>query len=124
MPAQLNERVSEVAGIGLIVSCMAVAFMAATACDKSGSQPVIRLSDSMGTLEVSDTMLVADDSGYAKLVARYRNQKGLFTPDKIVIKDVPGTVEGYYMIFSLSIQPGIYEVTAETLSIKVRVVSR
>ena len=117
-------NITRITKIVLIVSCMAVAFMAATSCDKSDSRSVIRLSDPEGTLEVSDTAFVADDSGHAILVARYRNEDGLFDPGKILIKDVPGTIEGDWKTFSLSTQPGIYEVTAGTLSVKVHVVSQ
>jgi len=108
----------------LIVSCMAVASMAVTSCVKSDSQQVVRVSDPIGTLEVNDTTLVADGSGYALLIARYRDANGLFEPSAISIKDVTGTVEGNSKLFSLSPQPGIYEVIAGTLSIKVKVVSR
>ena len=118
------KNMNNITKIVLIASCMALAFMTATSCEKSDSQPVICVSDPIGTLEVNDTTFVADDSGYATLIATYKNRDGLFDPAKILIKDVSGTIEGNSKIFLLSTQPGKYEITAGALSMRIWVVSR
>ena len=74
-----------------------------------------------GTLEINDWDLYLKN-GHAKLYATYRNGEGLYRPDKISV--TPGNIvpdlDGDYAVFEFTV-PGSYTVSAEKLSIPIKV---
>lgn len=85
------------------------------------------VSDPDGTLEISETNLVlTDDDQPVKLIATYKNPKGLFEPEAIKVKDkdteVTGTKDSTRMVFELK-TTGQYTVTAGNKTLTVEVTS-
>lgn len=85
------------------------------------------VSDPDGTLEISETNLVlTDDDQSVKLIATYKNPKGLFEPEAIKVKDkdteVIGTKDSTRMVFELK-TTGQYTVTAGNKTLTVEVTS-
>lgn len=85
------------------------------------------VSDPDGTLEISETNLVlTDDDQPVKLIATYKNPKGLFEPEAIKVKDkdteVIGTKDSTRMVFELK-TTGQYTVTAGNKTLTVEVTS-
>ncbi|MDE6807862.1 MAG: hypothetical protein K2I98_05325, partial [Prevotella sp.] len=85
------------------------------------------VSDPDGTLEISETNLVlTDDDQPVKLIATYKNPKGLFEPEAIKVKDkdteVTGTKDSNRMVFELK-TTGQYTVTAGNKTLTVEVTS-
>lgn len=85
------------------------------------------VSDPDGTLEISETNLVlTDDDQPVKLIATYKNPKGLFEPEAIKVKDkdteVIGTKDSTRMVFELK-TTGQYTVTAGNKTQTVEVTS-
>lgn len=85
------------------------------------------VSDPDGTLEISETNLVlTDDDQPVKLIATYKNPKGLFEPEAIKVKDkdteITGTKDSTRMVFELK-TTGQYTVTAGNKTLTVEVTS-
>ena len=85
------------------------------------------VSDPDGTLEISETNFVlTDDNQPVKLIATYKNPKGLFEPEAIKVKDkdteVTGTKDSNRMVFELK-TTGQYTVTAGNKTLTVEVTS-
>ncbi len=102
---------------------LTVAFVLAVASCTKGSAPGSNLDvpDPEGTLEVNRRNFKVDsENSYARLIATYKNPKGLYEPSAITVEPyVPGELDGNNAIFDLTI--GTYTVRAEKLSVTVTV---
>ena len=81
----------------------------------------MEVQDQEGTLEISDWDLYLKN-GHAKLYATYRNGDGLYRPE--IISVTPGNIvpdlDGDHAVFEFRV-PGSYTVSAEKLSISIKV---
>ena len=81
----------------------------------------LEVVDEEGTLEINSKYLtVENETSCAKLIATYKNPKGLYEPSAITVEPyVQGQIDGDMMVFELAI--GTYTVKAKTLSMTVTV---
>ncbi len=105
----------------VLVCCLA---SMAVSCKKDNIRYLLNpleVEDPEGTLEINDWDLYLEH-GRASLYATYRNGIGLLQPEKIRVTpgNVEVNVEGDYAVFEFTV-PGSYTVSAEKLSIGIKV---
>jgi len=103
----------------LVAACILVGACSKDAPGAFGSS--LEVVDEEGTLGVNGKSLtVESETSCAKLIATYKNPKGLYEPSAITVEPyVQGQIDGDMMVFELAI--GTYTVKAKTLSITVTV---
>ena len=103
----------------LVAACVLVGACSKDAPGAFGSS--LEVADEEGTLEINSKYLtVENETSCAKLIATYKNAKGLYEPSAITVEPyVQGQIDGDTMVFELAI--GTYTVKAKTLSMTVTV---
>ena len=103
----------------LVAACVLVGACSKDAPGAFGNS--LEVVDEEGTLGVNGKNLtVESETSCAKLIATYKNAKGLYEPSAITVEPyAQGQIDGDKMVFDLAI--GTYTVKAKTLSMTVTV---
>lgn len=104
----------------LVAACVLVGACSKDAPGAFGSS--LEVVDEEGTLEINSKYLtVENETSCAKLIATYKNSKGLYDPSAITVEPyVPSVTDGNHAVFTLGV--GTYTVRAGKLSLSVTVV--